>query len=44
MLHRNPIIQMHEFLGETYSSLRDTPIQSWDQGEYEERETPLLLK
>lgn len=28
----------HEFLRETYGSLRDTPIQRWDQGEYEERE------
>lgn len=28
----------HEFLRETYGSLRDTPIKRWDQGEYEERE------
>lgn len=28
----------HTFLRETYGSLRDTPIQRWDQGEYEERE------
>jgi hypothetical protein len=28
----------HEFLRETYGSLRDTPIERWDQGEYEERE------
>jgi hypothetical protein len=28
----------HEFLHETYGVLRDTPIERWDQGEYEERE------
>jgi hypothetical protein len=28
----------HQFLRETYGSLRDTPIQRWDQGNYEERE------
>lgn len=28
----------HEFLRETYGSLRDTPIRRWDQGEYEDRE------
>ncbi len=28
----------HEFLRSTYGSLRDTPIQRWEQGEYEERE------
>lgn len=28
----------HEFLSMTYGSLRDTPIQRWDQGEYEKRE------
>lgn len=28
----------HQFLRETYGSLRDTPIERWDQGEYEERE------
>jgi hypothetical protein len=28
----------HSFLLETYGSLRDTPIQRWDQGEYEVRE------
>lgn len=27
-----------EFLQETYGSLRDTPIQRWPQGDYEERE------
>ena len=27
-----------QFLLETYGSLRDTPIQRWDQGEYETRE------
>ena len=26
------------YFDETYGSLRDTPIQRWDQGEYEERE------
>lgn len=24
----------HQFLQETYSVLRDTPIERWDQGEY----------
>jgi hypothetical protein len=28
----------HTFLRETYGSLQDTPIQRWEQGEYEERE------
>ncbi len=28
----------HEFLRETYGSLRDTPLQRWSQGDYEERE------
>ena len=28
----------HQFLRETYGSLRDTPIQRYEQGEYEERE------
>ena len=28
----------HTFLRETYGSLRETPLQRWDQGEYEERE------
>lgn len=28
----------HEFLRATYGILRDTPIQRWDQGDYEERE------
>jgi len=28
----------HEFLQATYGSLRNSPIQRWDQGEYEERE------
>jgi len=27
----------HQFLRETYGVLRDTPIERWDQGEYEER-------
>ncbi|MBN1562285.1 MAG: hypothetical protein JXA10_00480 [Anaerolineae bacterium] len=27
-----------QFLRETYGSLRDTPLQRWDQGDYEERE------
>jgi hypothetical protein len=30
--------EWHQFLRETYGSLRDTPIQRWDQGEHEERE------
>ena len=29
----------HQFLRETYGSLRDTPIQRWNQGDYEERES-----
>jgi len=28
----------HQFLRETYGSLRNTPIQRWPQGEYEDRE------
>ncbi len=28
----------HEFLRDTYGVLRDTPIERWEQGEYEERE------
>lgn len=28
----------HDFLRATYGSLRDTPIQRWDKGDYEERE------
>ena len=28
----------HEFLRQTYGSLRDTPIQRYDQGDYEKRE------
>lgn len=28
----------HEFLVDTYGSLQDTPIERWDQGEYEVRE------
>ena len=27
----------HQFLRETYGALRDTPIERWDQGEYEKR-------
>jgi len=27
-----------QFLHETYGSLRDTPLQRWDQGDYEVRE------
>ena len=27
-----------QFLRETYGSLHDTPIERWDQGDYEERE------
>lgn len=33
-----PVSDWHQFLRETYGSLRDTPIQRWDQGEYEQRE------
>jgi hypothetical protein len=29
----------HEFLRETYGSLRDTPIERWEQGNYDERES-----
>lgn len=28
----------HQFLRETYGVLRDTPIERWEQGEYEGRE------
>lgn len=28
----------HDFLQATYGILRDTPIQRWDEGEYEVRE------
>lgn len=28
----------HTFLRETYGALRDTPIERWDEGEYEDRE------
>jgi hypothetical protein len=31
-------LDWHQFLRKTYGSLRDTPIQRWDQGDYEERE------
>jgi hypothetical protein len=34
----SPVFDWHQFLRETYGSLRDTPIQRWDQGDYEERE------
>ena len=34
----SPVSDWHKFLRETYGSLRDTPIQRWDQGDYEERE------
>ena len=30
--------EYHQFLRETYGSLRETPIQRWPQGEYEDRE------
>ncbi|MEP7284812.1 MAG: hypothetical protein ABI947_03470 [Chloroflexota bacterium] len=29
----------HQFLQETYGVLRDTPIERWEQGKYEERES-----
>jgi hypothetical protein len=35
---KRPQSDWQQFLRETYGSLRDTPIQRWDQGEYEERE------
>jgi hypothetical protein len=43
-LEHTPAIQKdrsdwHQFLRETYGSLKDSPIQRWDQGEYEDRET-----
>ena len=28
-----------QFLRDTYGVLRDTPVQRWDQGEYEARES-----
>jgi hypothetical protein len=31
-------VPWREFLRQTYGSLKDTPIQRWEQGEYEERE------
>ena len=31
-------VDYHQFLRETYGSLRDTPIERGAQGEYEERE------
>lgn len=35
-----PIVSdWHQFLRETYGSLRDTPIQRWPQGEHEDRES-----
>jgi hypothetical protein len=34
----NDTLDYHQFLQETYGSLRDTPIERWPQGEYEERE------
>jgi hypothetical protein len=37
----------HQFLRETYGSLRETPIQRWDQGDYEDREPlndPIILE
>ena len=33
-----PKSDWHTFLRETYGSLRDDPIQRYEQGEYEERE------
>lgn len=32
------IADWHQFLRETYGSLRDTPIERWDPGAYEQRE------
>lgn len=37
-----PQSDWHEFLRKTYGSLHDTPIQRWDQGEYEERDSILM--
>jgi hypothetical protein len=34
----SPSTSWAQFLQETYGSLRDTPIQRWNQGDYEERE------
>lgn len=31
-------VDYHQFLRETYGVLGDTPIERWDQGEYEKRE------
>lgn len=31
--------EWHQFVRETYGALRDTPIQRWEQGNYEERES-----
>ncbi len=33
-----PASDWQQFLRETYGSLRETPIQRWPQGEYEDRE------
>jgi hypothetical protein len=33
-----PTSDYYQFLRETYGALRDTPIERWEQGEYEERE------
>ncbi|MCI0711362.1 MAG: hypothetical protein L0154_14505 [Chloroflexi bacterium] len=34
-----PRSDWHQFLSETYGSLRDSPIERWSQGDYEERES-----
>jgi hypothetical protein len=37
--HEQQTVQdWHQFLRETYGSLRDTPIEQSEQGEYEDRE------
>jgi len=36
-------VDWHQFLRETYGSLRDTPIERWDQGDYEEREPQNII-
>ncbi len=37
--HATPVEpEWRQFLRDTYGSLRDTPIQRWEQGDYEERE------
>lgn len=37
----SPATDWDQFLRETYGSLRETPIQRWPQGDYDDRE-PLV--